>query len=155
MKKAKLSLVLAIISIALLSFGCYATQQPYNLDQPGPLPTSTPAAAALYVGAIVQTGAGITASTVVLASGSSVGTPVTGAVVTINGETIPDTGSGIYLLATMATAINAGAAVTLNITSSAGNASASGTFPASPGGMTTITAVTGAAAGSSMILMNP
>ena len=155
MKKNIFVLFIAMAFISLFSSGCDKTQQPYNLDQPGAVATVTPSASALYVAVMVQTGSGTTMCSAALATGSSTGTGVAGATITINGETLTDSGGGVYMLVPMAAVINAGATVTLNITSSAGNASASGVMPASPGGMTTVSSITGAATGSAMILSNP
>jgi hypothetical protein len=145
MKRNVMLKVLAIMIITYSLSGCYATQQPWNLDQPsggGAVATATPAASTFAVAAVILAMGGAPGGTVMLVNGA---TPVTGATVTVNGATFSDMGGGNYtglLTGPFAT----GVTITLNVTSSAGNVSASGAVPAT-GGTTNVT-ITGAATGS-------
>jgi hypothetical protein len=154
MKKTKFSLVLAIISISLLAFGCYATQQPYNLDTPsgggGPVATATPVVAALFATVAISNNTGVAVVVATLQQGSG-GAGIAGGTITINGTILSDMGGGGY--SGMIMGLAAGNTITVTITSSGGSASGSDVMPAS-GGTTSTTAITGADAGSTLTLLN-
>jgi hypothetical protein len=169
MKKMRFLLIFAAILASIYAVGCDKDMKRLNPVQPTPapvVPTSiatpadtptpapTPTPGTLYVTASVTTSAGNTGASVILADGSAAGAAVIGATVIINGITLADSGTGGYMpVFPLLPLINAGDTVTMSITSSVGNVSATGTFPAAGGGVATVT-VTDAVAGSSLTLTN-
>lgn len=142
MKIVKVLLVLSVILVSMLSAGCYKTMQPMNLPQNSPAPAATAAPSAFAVGAVILAMGGMPGGMVTLVNGA---TPVTGATVVVNSVTFTDLGGGSYQ-GVLTGPFNTGDTITLTITSSAGNITASGAVPATGG--TTNVAISGAAAGS-------
>ncbi len=148
MKRLKLLVIVGLALGLLFASSCKDKMESYNWPNPPsvePVPTTPPSSSTLpYVEAAVVINGPVITGTVGILSGSSTGAAITGATVNINGTVLSEIMPGVYMsnLSTIAE----GSTVTISITTSLGNVTATGTAPAA--GTVENAVITGAASGS-------
>ena len=151
MKKTGFFVVFFVVLAIFLTYGCNGRD--YN-EPVWTMPTFTPTGGAaptaitgtgIYVVASVSYNAGISAGTVQLQIGSSSGTAVSGATVTMNGQALNEVaaGTGAYMVMPM-TGLAVGTTINLIIISPSGNATGTIVVPAT--GVPGVGTITGGAA---------